>query len=164
MTVAFILARAARGRVGTMSPWKSLYAMTWLMFLEVALVVVPGRPAALVWAHAALGAGLVALAVSNHRSLRATAVPGRVKRTAQSTMQLTVVLAALGLLLVFDVGKGLVLLGVTAYAVVVVLHVILALTVFAQAAATGIAYDMWEEKEFLAETKPGEIPPPATQA
>lgn len=142
-----------------MSPWKTLYAMTWLVVVAFLLAMWPRAPAWAAYAHAALGVGLVLLASGNARAVRATAVPGRVKRTARSTVQLSVGAAVLGALLLFDVGAGWTLLfGVTVWALLLLLHVVLAIAVLAQAAAVGMSYDMWEEKEFLAETAPGDVP------
>lgn len=143
------------------SPWKSLYAMTWLVFVEFLLAMTPNAPAAFGILHVALGLGIVILAWANFRSVRQTTVPGRVKRTARATAQLSIILAILGGLLVLDVGSGWTILwGVTVYGIVLFAHVVLAITILAQAAAVGIAYDMWEEKEFLAWSAPGEVPEP----
>ena len=47
------------------------------------------------------------------------------------------------------------------------LHVVIGFAIITQAAAVAIAYDMWEDKEFVKETAPGEVPEmpaPATRA
>lgn len=147
------------------SPWKRLYAMTWLVVLEFLLAIAPGESTVAGWLHAALGLGILALAYANARSLRETAVPGRTKRTARASVGLAAALAVLGVLLILDVGAGFVIaFGVTVWATMLVLHVFLALGVLAQAAAVGISYDMWEEREFLEETVPGEVPAPPVPA
>lgn len=147
--------------VRVMATWTTLYAMTWVLLFELLLALAPGGPVAGM-IHLALGIAIVALAFGNHRGVRASAAPGRVKRTVQSTMQLSVVVAVIGALLAFDVGAGWTLgLGITMRGILLFAHAFVALAMFAQAAAAGIAFDMWEEKEFSQETVPGEIPPPA---
>ena len=138
--------------------WKTLYAVIWLVLLEFLLAMTPNAPGWLTYVHVALGLGIVALAVGNHRAVRASRVPGRVKRTTQSTVQLSVALAVLGGLLALDVGAGVGLAGVTVFGALLFLHVVLGFAVITQAAAVAMAYDMWEEKEFLQETAPGEVP------
>ena len=73
---------------------------------------------------------------------------------------MTILMVVLGPLLVFDVGAGWpVFTGVTVWNLILLLHVTAAFGIITQMAATAIAYDMWEDKEFLEETKPGDIPP-----
>ncbi len=69
--------------------------------------------------------------------------------------------AILGALLFFDVGKSLVipLINVSIYGLILFLHVINSFAIITQAAAVAIAYDMWEDKEFVKETEPGIVPP-----
>lgn len=142
-----------------MSPWKSLYAMIWIVTLEFLLAMFPGTPAWVLWAHYALGIGIVAIAFANFRALRATTAPGRVKRVAKSSVQLATVVAALGALGALGVGESVTLLfGITLWGVVLFLHAFLAFAVLTQAAAIAISYDMWEEKEFAVGTAPGEVP------
>ncbi len=143
---------ASAGRVAVpSSPWKMLYWMTWLVVAEFLLGAFRGAPMWLRLLHLALGVVLVGLAVANSRQIAATSAPGRVKRTARSTIQLAAAAAALGLLLFFDVGAGRVLVaGVTVWGTLLVAHVFFAVGVLAEAAAIGMAYDMWEEREFEA--------------
>lgn len=133
--------------------------MTWLVVLEFLLGAVRDPPLWLGLAHAALGLGLVALSAANSRSIAATRVPGRVKRTARSNILLASLAASIGFLLYFDVGAGREIVGgVTVWGSLLVAHVFFAVGVLAEAAAIGISYDMWEESEFQVETAPGEIP------
>ncbi|MGQ0796413.1 MAG: hypothetical protein ACT4OI_00900 [Methanobacteriota archaeon] len=46
----------------------------------------------------------------------------------------------------------------TVWGLILFIHVVNAFAIITQAAAVAIAYDMWEDKEFLKETAPGEIP------
>lgn len=139
--------------------WRLLYAQTWTVFVELMLVLTPGHGAWLLSAHAALGLVILALAIVNEHNVRVTSIAGRVKRTARSTVQLSLAMVALGLLLWWNVGGSLTLpLGLTVPGIVAFAHAVVALAIFAEAAATGIAYDMWEEREFAEVTPEGEVP------
>ncbi|MGA8663704.1 MAG: hypothetical protein WB809_01340 [Thermoplasmata archaeon] len=139
--------------------WGALYGAIWVVFLEFLFSVVPqGRPWVL-YAHYALGFLIVPLAYYNYRALRQTSVPGRIKRIVSATFSMSILMAILGPLLIFNVGAGWgVFSGVTVWNLILLLHVTTAFGIITQMAAVAIAYDMWEEKEFLQETRPGEIP------
>ncbi|MGC1583770.1 MAG: hypothetical protein WA766_19980, partial [Candidatus Acidiferrales bacterium] len=95
----------------------------------------------------------------NYHALRQTTVPVRVKRIVSATFSMAVMMAVLGPLLLFNVGASWpVITGVTVWNLILLIHVLTAFGIITQMAATAIAYDMWEEKEFLQETRPGEIP------
>ncbi len=143
-----------------MKLWMSLYAMIWIVFLEFLFVMTPGGSSALVYVHVAVGVAILGLAFYNFDGVRKTRVPGRVKRTAQSTLSLSGVMVVLGVLLFFDVGKEWVipLIGVSIYGIILLFRVVNAFAIITQAAAVAIAYDMWEDREFVKETEPGEVP------
>ncbi len=142
-----------------MKLWIALYAMIWIVFLEFLLAMTPNAPGGLLYVHVVLGLGVVGLAYYNFSGVLRTAVPARVKRIAKSTLQLSIVMGVLGLLLFFDLGANLtILFGVTLWELILFFHVINAFAVITQAAAVAIAYDMWEDKEFAKETTPGELP------
>ncbi len=152
-----------------MKLWIALYTMIWVVFLEFLLAMTPGASIVLLYLHIALGLVIIGLAYYNFNGVRGTSVPGRVKRIANSTLQLSVANGILGLLLYFNVGAAWqILSGVTAGGLILFLHVVVAFGIITQAAAVAIAYDMWEDKEFAKETAPGEVPampapkPPAT--
>jgi len=139
--------------------WMALYGMIWIVFIEFLVAMTPNAPDWLIYVHIALGLGIIGLAYSNFNGLRQTTVPARVKRIAKSTLQLSVAMLVLGLLLFFDVGASLtILFGVTVWGLILFIHVINAFAVITQAAAVAIAYDMWEDKEFVKETETGEVP------
>jgi hypothetical protein len=140
--------------------WAALYGAIWIVFVEFLLAMAPqGRPYSL-YGHFALGFGIVAIAYYNFDALRRTTAPGRVKRIASATYYLAIVTAVLGIPLVFNVGAGWPLVpGITVWNLIMLVHVANAFAIITQMAATAIAFDMWEEKEFLGETRPGEIPP-----
>jgi len=143
-----------------MKLYAALYGMIWVVLLEMLLSMSPfGRPWT-TYLHIGLGVLLIALAYSNYVALRASTVPGRVKRVASATLGLCILMAPLGVLIFFNVGTGwAILFGISVGSVIYLFHVVNAFAIITQAAAAAIAFDMWEEKEFLAETLPGEVPP-----
>ncbi len=133
--------------------------MIWVVFLEFLLAMTPNAPAVLEYVHVALGFVIVGLAYYDFNGVRQTAVPARVKRIAKSTLQLSVFMGILGILLFFNVGADwAILFGITVFGLFLFIHVVCAFAIITQAAAVAIAYDMWEDKEFAKETAPGEVP------
>ncbi|MCZ7402583.1 MAG: hypothetical protein O8C61_10215 [Candidatus Methanoperedens sp.] len=142
-----------------MKLWMTLYAMIWIAFIEFMLAMKPGASIVLQYLHIALGLVIIGLASYNFNGVRLTAVPGRVKRIAKSTFNLSVVSGILGVLLYLGTGASSpILFGVTFGGMVLFLHVVVGFAIITQAAAVAIAYDMWEDKEFVKETAPGEVP------
>ena len=144
-----------------MKLWMSLYAMIWIVFFEFLLVMTPGGSPVRMYLHVVLGAAIVGIAFYNFSGIRNTRVAGRVKRISQASFNLSVVIAVLGALLFFDVGRSRVipLINVSIYGLILFFHVVIAFAIITQAAAVAIAYDMWEEREFTKETEPGIVPP-----
>jgi hypothetical protein len=143
-----------------MKLWAALYGTIWVILMEFLLGLWPNAPFAVSVLHLLLGLVIVAIAYNSRTRLYATRVPGRVKRIAGATFGLTILMAALGFLLWFNVGTTWSVLGFSVYRAVLVFHVVNALAIITQAAAVAIAYDMWEDREFEKETRPGEVPPP----
>jgi hypothetical protein len=146
--------------------WGALYGMIWIVLVEFLLAMMPDAPGWVGDLHVLLGFGVIALAYANFSGLRATRTPGRIKRVAQATLWLSVLVALLGVLLFFHVGADWTLprIGLTVYRAILFLHVLNAFAIITQAAAVAIAFDMWEDRVFLDETRPGEIPPPPAPA
>lgn len=143
-----------------MRVWAGLYAMVWVVLVELLVAIDPVPPGWLIYLHAGLGCLIIVLAVSNYVQVRATTAPGRTKRTVRATLGLSVLMAALGFWLWLNLGASTaVAFGYTVWDLVHVLHVLNAIAIIAQAASAATAYDMWEEKEFAVETRPGEVPP-----
>ncbi len=141
--------------------WGALYLLTWVVVLEFILGLVPLDRNLLDYLHLALGFLIIALTYSNYRALRGTTVMGRIKRTSRASYQLSYVVGATGLLMFFGIGSGWTLLfGISLFGAFIFVHLVLALAIVTQAAAVAIGYDMWEEKEFAAETVAGEVPAP----
>ncbi len=150
-----------------MKLWQALFAMIWIAFLEFLIVMSThvttfesiANP--LIYVHAALGFAMILLAYNNYTGVRNTTIAGRVKRTAQSTYQLSILMAVLGVILLFkgELGWQIPVINLSLFYVLVFVHVVNAFAIITQAAAVAIAYDMWEDKEFNQETKAGEVPP-----
>jgi len=88
-----------------MKLWMSLYAMIWIVLIEFLLAMTPGASPVLIYLHVILGAAIVGLAFYNFSGIRMSCVPGRVKHIAQVSFNISVLVAILGALLFFDVGK-----------------------------------------------------------
>ena len=143
--------------------WAALYGLIWLVFLEFLLAMVPLAQPFLTYVHAGVGLLIVLITYYNFAGLRATTAPGRIKRVASASFQLSLVVVVLGALVLLNVGSTWpILFGVTVWGAILFFHIVNAFAIITQVAATAIAYDMWEEKEFLRETRPGEIPPAPT--
>ena len=145
-----------------MKLWQTLYAMIWIVFIEFLLAMathVVDAPV-LIYVHAALGVGLVALAFNNFDGVRRSTIAGRVKRTAKSTFQLSILTAVLGVVLLFPdpLSWTVPVINLSLFYLILFVHVVNAFAIITQAAAVAIAYDMWEDKEFQTETAPGEVP------
>lgn len=144
-----------------MKVWASLYAMVWLVFFELLVAINPRPPSWSIYVHAALGGLILLLAAWNFVRVRDTEAPGRIKRTVRATVALSCLTVPLGILLWARVGVGWPLvLGYTFWDGLHLLHVVVALAIFAQAAAAASAFDMWEEREFEQRSAPGSIPGP----
>jgi hypothetical protein len=139
--------------------WAGLYGAIWVVFLDFLFAMIPFGQPFLVYLHSGLGFIILAIVYYNFTALRKTTVPGRVKRIASATFYLSILMAILGPLLLLNVGTGWRIFDdVTVWNGILFIHVTTAFGIITQMAATAIAFDMWEEKEFLEETRPGEIP------
>ncbi|MFH0905080.1 MAG: nucleotidyltransferase domain-containing protein [Methanobacteriota archaeon] len=136
-------------------------SVIWIVLIEFLLAMTPGSFPVLIYLHVVLGAAIVGFAFYNFSGIRKTRVLGRVKRIAQACFNISVLVAILGALLFFDVGKVWVipLINVSFYGLILFLHVVNSFAIITQAAAVAIAYDMWEDKEFEKETEPWIVPP-----
>ncbi len=150
-----------------MKLWQALFAMIWIAFLEFLIVMSTHVTSfasitnPLIYIHAALGFAMIALAYNNYKGVRDTTIAGRVKRTAQSTFQLSILMAVLGVILLFKDPLNtwmIPLINISVFYVIAFVHVVNAFAIITQAAAVAIAYDMWEDKEFDQVTKAGEVP------
>ena len=148
-----------------MKLWGQLYLLIWVTFLAFPLATIPNPGPVVPYLHAIVGVAIIAIAYANARMLRGTTAPGRIKRIAAASFNLSILMAVLGVLLWFNVGAGIQLLwGRSLWDLIIFLHLLNAVAIITQASAVAIAFDMWEEKEFLLETRPGEVPPPPAPA
>ena len=129
-----------------MQLWKRLYGTVWLAFFSC--VIIPRWTGARVGmsVHISFGLALLALTLSNSRSLSSLPVPARLKRISKATVGFAV----------FQIVCGLAFGAVmhffpnlpAAAPSLRIAHVVSALAILAQASSLATAYDMWEEKEF----------------
>lgn len=143
-----------------MKLWAALYAMIWITLIEFLLAMTPGGSTVLIYLHSALGVAITGLAYYNFSGLRNTRVPGRVKRISQASFNISMTVLILGFLLFFNIGRALIIpvINISAYDLILFLHVINSFAIITQAAAIAISYDMWEDREFVEETEPGTVP------
>lgn len=144
-----------------MDLWKALYALVWIALIEFLIAMTPGVSTVMIYLHIAIGVIIIGLTFNNFSCLRNTRVPGRVKRIAQASYNLSISVAVLGVLIYFKVGSAYIipLMDTSIYGLILFFHVLISFAIITQAAAVAIAYDMWEDHEFEKETQPGEIPP-----
>jgi len=144
-----------------MKLWMSLYAMVWIALIEFLLAMTPGGSAILIYLHVVLGAAIIGITFYNFSALRNTRIAGRVKRIAQASFNISIFVAIFGALVFFDVGRTLIIpfINVSIYGIILFFHVFNSFAIITQASAIAIAYDMWEEREFIEETEPGFVPP-----
>ncbi|SNQ59424.1 hypothetical protein [Candidatus Methanoperedens nitratireducens] len=144
-----------------MKLWASLYAMIWIVLIEFLLAMTPGGSSVLIYLHIILGIVITGIAFYNFSNIRNTRIAGRVKRIAQASFNISVMVAILGFLLFFGIGRALVipLINVSVYGLIHFFHVFSSFAIITQAAAIAIAHDMWEDREFAEETEPGVVPP-----
>lgn len=144
-----------------MKLWMSLYAMVWIALIEFLLAMTPGGPTILIYLHVLLGAAIIGITFYNFSALRNTRIAGRVKRVAQASYNISIIVATFGVLVFFDIGRTAIipLINVSIFGIILFIHVFNSFAIITQAAAIAIAYDMWEEREFMEETEPGIVPP-----
>ncbi|MGA2666106.1 MAG: hypothetical protein ABSF83_14290 [Nitrososphaerales archaeon] len=131
-----------------METWKAMYAVVWASFLQILLVLFsPLGQSVTVAVHVVIGAAVLGLAFFIYRAVRATACPDRIKRITRATRDLAVLQGALGVALALGTALS---WGSLYVDLVSLVHVGNALAIITQASSSATAYDMWEEKEFLA--------------
>lgn len=140
-----------------MALWQRLYNTIWLCFLEFILLPRWFDTWVMVVLHVLVGAGILALTQLNARELAKKPVPDRLKRISRTTAGLAIAQAVLGLAMGALEHSGLDLPAIVT-GIVDAFHVVVALTMLAQASSTATGYDMWEEKE-LGPASPPASPP-----
>jgi hypothetical protein len=129
------------------SHWKTLYALVWLTFLQILVAVPPLSDLFrdIVYAHVALGFGIVFIAHYDRARMKRRALPGRIQRTVRATASLASAQFFLGIYAFLIYALNMSLPGLD---VILLLHLVVGLAIFSQASATAMSYDMWEEREF----------------
>ena len=125
----------------TWSPWKTLYAMIWLVFVQI-LIAFFEFPGSLL--HVAVGFGIVALAHYHQARIERMVIPARIRRIVRDTASLASVqfLRGVYVFLALELARAL-----PVPEVVLFLHLVVALAILSQASSAASAYDMWEERE-----------------
>jgi hypothetical protein len=137
-------------RVVGLSIWRQLYAMVWLAFLQILIILesrIPVLGSYLVYGHVFLGLVILGLAHYNNAQIKKTEAPNRLKRIAKSTAILATIQPIFGVILLVNLMLRSAILAPLA-GIVLFLHIITALAIITQASSVATAYDMWEEKEY----------------
>ena len=143
-----------------MKVWQNLYAIIWLMLLEILFQSKAIDFQGVKYVHVLLGVLILAMAFNNYINVNKTAAPDRTKRILRTAANFAVVQAVLGVIIVTtDVYN---LFGICQMGIVQFLHLVIAIAMITQAASGATSYDMWEEKEFLQPSKPAAQPGPAS--
>ena len=136
-----------------MSMWKQLYALVWLSFLQIVIIVAQPLASYIVDGHALLGLVILGLAHYNNASIKKTEAPARLKRTTKATAVLASIQAILGVTLYVGLTLGLGIPSTMIFAISLI-HLVIALAIITQASSVATAFDMWEEHEFAPSMKP----------
>lgn len=140
---------------------QGLYGIIWLMLIDILIQSKAIYFRYVEYVHMLLGTLTIILAFYNYSGVVRTAVPDRTKRITRTYAWFGVGQAVLGMA-VYLIGKANVndTLSICNMGIVRFLHLVMAIAMITQAAAAAISFDMWEDKEFLKETVPGEAPAP----
>jgi hypothetical protein len=123
-----------------------MYAIIWLAFFEILLVLFPAFSYAInITLHGILGIGILAFAFYIQRAVRGTSCPARIKRITATTFILAILDGVLGLALAAGIQLS---WGSTYRDVISFLHVATSIAIITQASSSATAFDMWEEMEF----------------
>jgi hypothetical protein len=127
-----------------MSLWKQLYALVWLVFLQIIIIIVPRFTVFLVDAHVVLGIAILGLAHYDNALMKRTNAPNRIKRIVKATAVLATFQVILGVILYANLRLS---VSVPLVSLISFLHLVTALAIITQAASAATGYDMWEEGE-----------------
>jgi hypothetical protein len=136
-----------------MKTWSVMYGLIWASFAQIFLIVflLSVVPNSGFWynftidLHIAVGIVVIFLAVESFRLVKETTCPDRIKRISKTTAILGGVQGLLGVILFVLMHFN---FSVAIQNFVLLLHVVNALAIIAQASSSATAFDMWEEKEF----------------
>jgi heme A synthase len=136
-----------------------MYALVWASFFQIFLIVLllsilPGTGLVYnitIGVHILLGLAVISLAFLSSRTVAATRCPNRIKRISRATAILAGVQGLLGVILFLLIRFN---QSITLQNVVLLMHIVIALAIIAQASSAATAFDMWEEREFETKTVP----------
>ena len=134
-----------------LSMWRQLYAMVWLVFLQIVIILesqIPVLGPYLVYGHVFLGLVILGLAHYNNAQIKKTEAPSRLKRIAKSTAILATIQIIFGVILLANIMMPVTGVLASLVELVLLLHIMTALAIITQASSVATAYDMWEEKEY----------------
>lgn len=135
-----------------MKTWSALYLLVWLAFFQILIIMFPLLGLNPTYdLHSAFGILVVGVAMYAFHLVKKSSCPERIKRIAKTTAILGVVQGILGIILFAGIMIG---FPSIVQNVILFLHVVNALAIITQASSSATAFDMWEEKEFLTESKP----------
>ncbi|UCD93001.1 MAG: hypothetical protein JSV43_03560 [Methanobacteriota archaeon] len=144
-----------------MKLWAALYLMVWISVLEFILVFMVRISNLAVRfptdIHLLVGIGMLVLAQWNVMRLDKTNAPDRIKRICKATRAMIVIMGIFGLLSYLSLEYRF-NIDIPFTEFIAFVHLVLALTVIAQASSVATSYDMWEEKEY--QTEPEASPEP----
>lgn len=135
-----------------MKTWSALYLLVWVAFFQILIIMFPLLGLNTTYdLHGASGVLVVGVAMYAFRLVKKSSCPDRIKRISKTTAILGAVQGLLGIILLAGIMIG---FPSIVQNIVLFLHVVNALAIIAQGSSSATAFDMWEEKEFLTESKP----------
>ncbi len=130
-----------------MKTWALMYALIWVSFLQIIIVLFPALGSFLTnGLHFLLGVVVAAMAYTISVRVANTSCPDRIKRITKTTRNLSILEGLLGIPLYLSSGLN---VGIPFAYIISFLHVVIAIAIITQASSSANAFDMWEEKEFL---------------
>jgi len=129
-----------------------MYLVIWVAFLQILFIFFsPLGDMLNLPVHIVIAIVILGLTFAIYRNVGRTTCPDRIKRITKTTWYLAILQGGLGLVLALGVVLS---FGSIYVEVVSILHVGNALAIITQASSSATAYDMWEEKEFVAPPSP----------
>jgi hypothetical protein len=133
--------------------WTVMYGLIWTSFAQIFLIVfllsvVPSTGFLYdltIDLHIVVGIAVIFLAIRSYGLVKKTACTDRIKRISKTTAILGGVQGLLGVFLFALMHYN---VSVTIQNFILLVHIVNALAIIAQASSSATAFDMWEEKEF----------------
>jgi threonine/homoserine efflux transporter RhtA len=139
-----------------MRTWALMYALIWVSFLQIIIVLFPILGSFLSnGLHLLTGILIAVMAYNISVRVRSTSCPDRIKRITLTTRNLSVFEGLLSIPPYLSSALG---FDLPFTYIIDFLHVVIAIAIITQASASANAFDMWKEKEFLQLQKSGRLP------